>query len=254
MSSLAEMSSRPADLPRSVADLALFLDIDGTLVDIAPTPDAIVVPSDLPPLLASLGERTGGALALLTGRDMVAVDEMFAPFRLPVGAIHGTILRDAEGGIVGDPPHPALPVVIQRLEAFAAEHPAALVEEKGAAVALHFRLDPALAAAAEAVVRAAAAEAGDGLAVQPGKMVFEIRPAGADKGKALATFMQEPAFAGRRPVAVGDDLTDESMFRAALEAGGLAFRVGAVPDGADSVATVGFAGPEAVRAWLATLR
>lgn len=245
-----EPSGRAADLPRSVAGLALFLDIDGTLVDIAPTPDAIVVPPDLPPLLHALHLKTDGALALLTGRDMVAVDAMFAPFVLPVGAIHGTILRDGDGEIVGEPPHPALPVVKQRLEAFAADHPAALVEEKGSAVALHFRLDPSLAEAAEAVVRSAAAEAGDGLAVQPGKMVFEIRPAGADKGRALAAFLREPAFRGRRPVAVGDDLTDESMFEAALAEGGRSLRVGAPPAGKTSVAEVAFAGPHDVLRWL----
>ncbi len=254
MSSSNEPFLRSADLPRSVDGLALFLDVDGTLVDIAPTPDAIVVPPDLPPLLAALSERTGGGLALITGRDMVAVDAMFAPFRLPVGAIHGTLLRDASGAIVGDPPHPALPDIRRRLEAFASDHPSALVEDKGSAVAVHFRLDPALDKAAEAVVRAAVAEAGEGLSVQPGKMVYEIRPDGADKGRALTAFMQEPAFRGRRPVAVGDDLTDESMFRAARDAGGLAFRVGAAPPGHASAAEVGFEGPEAVRRWLRALQ
>ena len=97
------------------------------------------------------------------------------------------------------------------------------------------------------------AAAGDGLTVQPGKMVFEVRPAGADKGAALGVFMESPAFSGRRPLAVGDDLTDESMFRAALARGGAAFRVGAPPAGHASAAPTAFAGPAEVRAWLGGL-
>jgi len=250
---LTEPGTEPGDLPRSAAGLALFLDIDGTLIDIAPTPDSVVIPPGLPAMLAALHERTGGALALLTGRDLMTVDAMFAPFRLPVGAIHGALLRDGDGRVAGAPPHPALDAVRRRLETFATERPTALVEDKGNAIAVHFRLDPSLAGETEAVVRAAAAEAGEGLSVQPGKMVFEIRPSGADKGRALAAFMGLPAFRGRRPVAVGDDLTDESMFRVALETGGLALRVGVPPAGGRSVAQRGFDGTAAVRDWLATL-
>jgi trehalose 6-phosphate phosphatase len=240
-------------LPVSPDGLAFFLDIDGTLIDIAPSPDAVVVPGDLPDLLGRLCDRTGGALALLTGRDVATIDRLFAPLRLPVGAVHGSLLRDASGRLLGDPPDPALPGIRSRLAAFVARHPLALLEDKGNAVAIHFRADPALEPLAEAAVRDAMAAADGGLTLQPGKMVFEIRPAAADKGAALGAFMQSPAFAGRRPVSVGDDLTDESMFAAALALGGLALRVGDPPESAQSAATTAFAGPADVRRWLAAL-
>lgn len=242
----------PPALPRSPDGWAFFLDIDGTLIDIAATPDSVVVPSDLPPLLAGVAQGAGGALALVTGRDMATVDGLFAPFRLPVGAVHGALIRGTAGEVAGDAPHPGLAEVRRRLEPFAAEHPAALIEDKGTAIAVHFRADPALEGEARETVEAAVAASGPGLTVQPGKMVFEIRPAGANKGLALRILMQDDAFRGRRPVAVGDDLTDEAMFVAALDAGGLALRVGA-PPAQGSAAEVAFAGPEDVRRWLALL-
>lgn len=241
-------------LPHSLEGWAFFLDIDGTLIEIAPSPDAVVVPPGLPDLLARLSARTGGAMALLTGRDIATVDRLFAPARLPVGAVHGALLRDASGRIIGDPPDPALAGVRSRLAAFVAAHPAALLEDKGIAVAMHFRADPELAPDAEAAVRAAVAAAGGSLVVQPGKMVFEVRPAGADKGAALAAFMRSPGFAGRRPMAVGDDLTDESMFAAAVTLGGRALRVGTPAEGAPpSAADTAFAAPADVRGWLSAL-
>ena len=242
----------PPALPRSCDGWAFFLDIDGTLIDIAATPDAVVVPPGLPPLLAAVCKGSGGALALVTGRDMATVDGLFAPFRLPVGAVHGALIRGTAGEVSGDAPHPGLAEVRRLLEPFAAENPAALIEDKGTAVAVHFRTDPCLESRARETVEAAVAAAEPGLTVQPGKMVFEVRPAGADKGLALRTLMQDDAFLGRRPVAVGDDLTDESMFAAALEAGGLALRVGP-PPGSGSVAEPVFATPEDVRRWLADL-
>jgi trehalose 6-phosphate phosphatase len=241
------------DLPHSPDGWAFFLDIDGTLIDIAPTPDAVVVPAGLPEALAALVAATGGAVAVLTGRDLATVDRLFAPILLPAGAVHGSLLRDAHGAIIGDPPAAGLSAVRERLAAFVEANPAALLEDKGTAVAVHFRVDPGLESAAEAAVGEAMAATGEGLAVQPGKMVFEVRPAGADKGAALDVFMQSQDFRGRRPIAVGDDLTDESMFRAALAHGGAAFRVGTPPPGRTSVAATAFAGPAEVRAWLSAL-
>jgi trehalose 6-phosphate phosphatase len=242
----------PPALPRSSDGWAFFFDIDGTLIDIAATPDAVVVPPELPPLLAAVCKGSGGALALVTGRDMATVDGLFSPFRLPVGAVHGALIRGADGAVTGDAPHPALAEVRRHLEAFAAAHPLVLIEDKGTALAVHFRTDPAAEGAARAAVDAAVAAAGPELAVPPGQMVFEVRPAGANKGLALRALMQDDAFEGRRPVAVGDDLTDESMFAAALAAGGLALRVGPPPD-SGSIAQSVFATPEDVRRWLAAL-
>jgi trehalose 6-phosphate phosphatase len=240
------------ELPHSPNGFAFFFDIDGTLIDIASTPDAITVPEGLPTLLGRLRDRTGGAMALLTGRDIATVDRLFAPARLPAGAIHGAVLRDASGAVIGEAPDPALAGVRSRLAAFVADHPAALLEDKGIAVAVHFRADPSLEPEAEAATREAVAAAGPSLVVQQGKMVFEVRPAAADKGAALSAFMRSPAFVGRRPVAVGDDLTDESMFRASVTLGGLAFRVGGAAE-AVSVAEPAFAAPVDVRLWLVTL-
>ena len=239
-------------LPRTRDGWAFFLDIDGTLIDIAPTPDAVVVPSDLPPLLASVCEGAGGALALLTGRDVLAVDSLFAPYKFPLGAVHGALIRDPSGAVIGSPPHPGIAEVRRRLEPFIAANPAALVEDKGNAIAVHFRAAPDLEAEAMAVVSAAVAAVGPDLTLQPGKMVVEVRPAGFDKGKALRALLQDAAFRGRRPVAVGDDLTDESMFRAAIDEGGVALRVGP-PPGSGSAAEPVFAAPADVRLWLAAL-
>ncbi|MCB1487303.1 MAG: trehalose-phosphatase [Bauldia sp.] len=237
--------------PSTTDDWAFFLDIDGTLIDIAPTPDAVVVPAGLPGVLARLRDRTGGALALLTGRGMETVDRLFAPVRLPVGAVHGTELRFPDGRIDVPPVAEALAGIRERLAAFVVAHPGTLLEDKGIAVAVHFRAVPAFHDAVEREVRDAAAAAGDSLAVQPGKAVFEIRPAHADKGHALAAFMQSPGFRGRRPLAVGDDVTDESMFEEAVRRGGRALRVGDARGG--SSAQQAFSDPAGVRAWLAEL-
>jgi len=238
-------------LPASPDGWAFFLDIDGTLIDIAPTPDAVIVPPDLPMMLGRLCEQTGGALALLTGRSIATVDRLFAPVRLPVGAIHGTEIRYPDGEVASSPSVPELAGIRERLIDFVAAHPGALFEDKGSAVAVHFRAAATLQGAVEREVRAAAEAAGGGLVVQPGKMVFEVRPSGASKGHALAAFMIHTAFAGRRPLAVGDDVTDETMFAAALRLGGSALRVG--PAETASVATVKFEDPTAVRRWIAGL-
>ncbi len=239
------------DLPSSPDDWAFFLDIDGTLIDIAPTPDGVVVPPDLPDVLDRLRVRTGGAIALLTGRSMETVDRLFAPARLPVGAIHGTQLRFADGEVSIRPPSVALAGIRERLSAFVATRPGTLLEDKGTALAVHYRADPAAHDAVEAEVRDAAAAGGNDLTVQPGKAVFEIRPAHADKGHALATFMESPAFRLKRPLAVGDDVTDESMFAEACRRGGRALRVGVAQAGSN--AQEAFTDPQAVRAWLAIL-
>ncbi|MCP4381547.1 MAG: trehalose-phosphatase [Hyphomicrobiales bacterium] len=238
------------DLPKSTDGWAFFLDIDGTLIDIASTPDAVIVPPELPILLDNLRQRTGGALALITGRDMETVDRLLHPARPSVGAIHGTQLRLPDGEVVTPPPAQRLAAIRERLAAFTAANTGSLFEDKGTAVAVHFRGAPALADIVEAEVRDAVGD-DDELIVQPGKMVFEIRPAHADKGRAVADFMQRPPFHGKRPVAVGDDVTDETMFKAAVDAGGCAIRVGTPQDG--SAARASLADPAAVRDWLDSL-
>jgi trehalose 6-phosphate phosphatase len=243
-------NSRDSRLPRplDLAHDALFLDIDGTLLDIAPTPDAVEVPAGLPATLCRLAERLGGALALLSGRDVSTVDRLMAPARLAVAGLHGAQLRLPDGTLQEAAPPPELEPVRAALTAFVDARPGLLLEDKGAAVAVHFRAAPALEDEVAAEVRRLIAAAGPVLTLQSGKMVAEIRPAGGDKGSALRRFMELPPFLGRRPVAVGDDWTDETAFVAAGEAGGRSLRVGRVdrPTAAQEVV----ASPAALRAWI----
>lgn len=213
-------------LGREPRGWALFLDIDGCLLDLAPTPDEIVVPPDLPGAIERLRLRLGGALALVTGRGLSYADALFDPFPFPIAGLHGAEMRGPDGGMI----HAEAPPAFEALKAALAEEakamPGVLIEDKGAAVAAHYRLAPQYELALGERMRAFAEAAGPGWALQLGKMVYEIRPARASKGDAVERFLREPPFAGRLPLALGDDLTDESMFAVANARGGLSFRVG----------------------------
>ena len=239
----------PTDLPTTPDGWAFFLDLDGTLIDIAERPDAVVVPPELPGLLVRLASRAGGALALVSGRAIATLDRLLAPARLPAAGIHGAEMRFADGG-QQTLATAGLDAVRLRLSELAALHPELLVEDKGVAIAVHYRLRPELRAGLEAAL-AAIVSADASLDLQPGKMVFEVRPAGADKGRALARFLETPPFAGRRPLAIGDDLSDEPMFRAAADKGGLAVRIGA--DQRETAAAVCLNDTQSLRSWLSTL-
>ena len=203
---------------------ALFLDFDGTLVELADSPDAIQVSPALRPLLERLSRRLGGRLAIVSGRAIHDLDSHLGRCGIAVSGSHGLELRFADGaGLPLATPGGLAPARAELL-ALSDADPRLLVEEKPASVALHFRRAPERAAEAEALVAALAARTG--LAVQPGKMVLELRPPGADKGDALRRLMREPPFAGARPLFVGDDLTDEHAFEAAAELGGDGILVG----------------------------
>jgi trehalose 6-phosphate phosphatase len=206
-------------------DWAWFLDVDGTLIDIAPTPSAIHVPPGLPARLAALAVRHGGALALVSGRALDNVLQLVAPFRPPIAGLHGLERRSAAGRVLRPAPLPGLDRLRADLGAFATAHPGVVVEDKDLSLALHYRLAPAAEADCRRAAEAAVAGRAD-LVVARGKMVFEIRPAGSDKGGAVAAFMAEPPFAGRVPVFVGDDVTDEDGFAAANRLGGHSVLVG----------------------------
>jgi len=236
-------------LPASLHACAFFLDVDGTLIDIAETPDGVVVPADLPDILTALAKKTGDAVALVSGRTIAALDRLLAPARLPAAGIHGAEMRLANGAAETQSAAD-LNSVRDGLRDLAARHPELLVEDKGAAIAVHYRAAPALGPYVEEALRSLVAGKGR-LRLQPGKMVFEVRPASADKGGALARFMETPPFSGRAPVAIGDDLTDEHMFQIARNRGGLAVRVG--EDDRETAADAGLATPTAVRAWLRVL-
>jgi trehalose 6-phosphate phosphatase len=223
---------------------ALFLDFDGTVVDIAPQPGAVVVPPGLVDVLGSIGEHLGGALALISGRPIEQIDAFLRPLQLPAAGVHGLERRGADGAMTLLSTHP-----LQRVEeaagALAAQFPQLLVETKRGSVALHYRQAPELAALCLEAMRAAVAES-PGLTLLPGKMVLEAKPGGASKGVAIEAFLKEPPFAGRRPVFIGDDLTDEVGFSLVQRLGGIGVKVG---EGA-SVAWHRLVSPTALRSEL----
>jgi len=220
--------TEPIDRPRPPNGLlrgaSLFLDFDGTLVDLAPTPGEVQVGARLRDLLARLHDRLRGRIAILSGRPLAEIAAFLDPVALPIGGSHGLELRLPDGTLDAPARPEGLDHALAGMRALAAEWPGVLVEEKPLGAALHFRGAPD----AEAACRRLAAEAADvtGLALQPGKMVFELKPQGGDKGRALGLFMADPLFEGSRPVFLGDDLTDEAGFAAAAAAGGAGILIG----------------------------
>lgn len=204
---------------------ALFLDIDGTLLDLAPAPDEIVVPPELPLHLQAVSDRLGGALALVTGRALPYADALFRPHQFPIAGLHGSERRLADGTVERIAPTEAFEEVKTALQAAAGRWPGVLIEDKGAAVAAHYRQVPERQAEVEEAMEFYLLQAGPDFTLQRGKMVFEIRPARADKGGALETYLSEPPFKGRRPIAIGDDVTDEAMFQVVNDLGGRSIRV-----------------------------
>jgi len=240
----------PARALPPACEIALFLDVDGTLLHIAATPDAVSIDPAAVALLERAFRATGGATALITGRRIADVDRLFAPLALPVAGQHGFERRDAAGALHRHAQSlPELAAMRAPLAAFAADHPGVLIEDKGLSVAAHYRLAPGAGPALGALVERLAAESGGVLAIQRGKMVFELRPAGKDKGTAIAEFLDEPPFRGRTPVFVGDDLTDEYGFSVVNGHGGVSVKVGDGP----TEAVARLPDVDAVRAWLERL-
>lgn len=229
-------------IPEIEAGWALFLDLDGTLLDIAPAPDAVVVPEALPCAMLRVSAWLDGALAIVSGRARETVDRLLAPFVPPGGFGHGAELRDAAGRLTGGDAMPAMPASWpSRLAAFVAGRPGLLLEEKPHGLALHFRAVPDLADAAHAAMASLVAEAPRDFALLPAHMACEIRPRAASKGRAVSALMAAAPFQGRCPVFVGDDVTDEDGMTAACRLGGFGLHVGRDFTG----------GPAQVRAWLA---
>jgi trehalose 6-phosphate phosphatase len=206
---------------------ALFLDFDGTLVDIAPQPEAVIVPPPVADTLAALNDYLGGALALISGRPIEQIDQFLHPLRLPVAGVHGAERRNAAGAVTLVSTHP-LEHVEQVATALAARHPGLRVEAKRGSLALHYRQAPELEALCVEAMQAAVAQS-PGLTLMRGKMVVEAKPGGASKGDAIEAFMQEPPFAGRTPVFVGDDCTDEVGFATVQRLHGVGVKVGEGP-------------------------
>ncbi|WP_066094349.1 trehalose-phosphatase [Xanthomonas massiliensis] len=238
----------PGHPPLLDADCALFLDVDGTLLDFADRPDRVRPAAGLGDILARLHRRLHGALALVSGRPLAELDRLFAPLVLPAAGLHGHQLRPTPE-IEATPPDEvpdALHALHAQAERFAAQHPGVLVEDKGAGLALHWRRCPESGADVQAFARQYLGQL-EGYRLQPGDHVVEFVPSGCDKGAALRAMMDRPPFAGRVPVFVGDDLTDEFGFAAANALGGWSVRVGRrLP----TAATYGLDEVAAVHAWL----
>ena len=215
--------SPPPPLSR-LAPAALFLDFDGTLVELADSPGAIAVPGGLAPLLDRLSRRLEGRLAIVSGRAVDDLQEHLGGCAAVLSGSHGAELHYADGRSIPVSAPPGLAEARESIRQFAAGGEGLLVEDKPAGVAVHYRLAPERAQDVDAFLEALAERSG--LALQRGKMVAELRPEGTDKGAALRRLMAEPPFTGARPVFVGDDLTDEDAFKAAAALGGEGVLVG----------------------------
>lgn len=207
---------------------ALFLDLDGTVLDIAETPGGVRADPAVRGLIARLYRRLGGALALISGRRVIEVDRLFPRLRLPVAGLHGLERRDAQGVLHRQPSAPRLVGELRdRLAETARRHAGLMLEDKGFTLALHYRRALRLAGFVHRLVGGLAAQTGGRFRLQPGKRVAELVPAGRDKGTVLVEFMRESPFRGRTPVFLGDDATDEYGFSVVNRLGGLSIKVGA---------------------------
>ncbi|MGA9794479.1 MAG: trehalose-phosphatase [Rhizomicrobium sp.] len=210
-------------VPRS--DWALFLDLDGTLLDIAISPDAVLVPDSLAALLTRTRAWLKGALAIVSGRPLAQIDRLMAPLVLPCAGEHGAILRLADGTVESTDRLPMPSSWVTRLQAATKDWSGVFVERKDRGVAVHFRQCPSRETDIRRLVESLVAENPDEFEVLPASKAFEIRNRGQTKGKAVERFMAQPPFAGRVPVFVGDDVTDQDGFRAAQAMGGIALDV-----------------------------
>ena len=218
---------RPGVPPAPRLDWAYFLDVDGTLIDIADTPDAVHIDPVLLQLIADLHRASGGAVALVTGRGLAFLESRLGALRLPMAGQHGLERRDAAGRLRVHAAQPAVKRAINTaLAPVLARHAGLRLEDKGLTLALHYRLAPQLAAYAHRLMRSLAGAADAGLEVQRGKRVAEIKPGGVDKGTAVADYLTEPPFKGRRPVLIGDDRNDEHGFAVVNRLDGISIKVG----------------------------
>src|SRR6266436_505239 len=243
--------SASGDFARRLEECAILLDIDGTLLDLAPTPREVWVPPSLAKTLNGLLEKTSGALALVSGRSLNDIDLIFAPEQFPAVGGHGAEMRistDSEAVATHAPPMDK--ELKRRLAAIAKLSPGILLEDKGYSLALHYRLAPhAEKAIYEAVSLIRADLPNAPIEVLPGKCVCEIKHSGFTKASGVLELMAHEPFKGRRPIFIGDDVTDEAVFGIMPDLGGLAFSVGRHATGVSDY----FDEPRDVREWLAHL-
>jgi trehalose 6-phosphate phosphatase len=235
---------------RSNADRwALFIDIDGTLLEMAPTPDAVIVPPNLIGMLGALSQSLGGALALSTGRSVAEADRILAPLTLITSGVHGTEVRAAAAGETTMLVQPSSAGLLKEILDVASVSPDIVVEKKGAGIAVHYRKAPELRPYLEEALGKIASRR-ETIILRPGRRVLEVLPKGYSKGTGLASLMRIAPFKGRLPIMIGDDYGDESALAMATELGGLGLRVAGEyfpPERAD------FTGVIATRTWLARI-
>lgn len=221
------MSQIEAVGPHVVPQLAIFTDFDGTLVELAETPDEIDVPHSLAAELERAVRELDSAFAVITGREIADIDRFLAPLHLPIAGAHGTQRRRADGFVETVDPATLLAAeeIAHAIEPLVAANPALIMEAKEGAVALHYRQAPELEDTARIAMEDALHHVTDFTLIS-GKMVFEARPSGVNKGDALRAFMREEPFLGRTPIFIGDDTTDEDAFIAAQELGGVGIKLG----------------------------
>jgi len=240
------MSLRGSFIPHT--DIALFLDVDGTLLEIAATPAAVRVPAALRNTLQLAAKRENGALAMISGRTITELDQLFAPHVFPAAGLHGVEVRDAEGNMARpfidagqlDPARELLTQLVTHYKGL-------LLEDKGSALAVHFRQAPQHERATMEVMGGLADQLREKFVLRDGKCVLELTPRGYSKRGAIEAFMRGPPFAGRIPVFIGDDVTDEDGFEAVNALGGYSVRVG---DLAATAAKFRFSSVSTVIAWL----
>jgi trehalose 6-phosphate phosphatase len=245
-----DMELAETSLVPDLRKCAILLDIDGTILDLAPSPQQVWVPAGLRQTLARLDAMTGGAVALVSGRSLSDIDLIFAPLELAAIGGHGAELRIAAGAEPLIRAKPLAAPLKRRLAALTELGPGILAEDKGYSLALHYRLAPDKSDTIRAAVDKICADiAPAAVEILPGKLVVEIKAAGVNKANAVSELMTYAPFARRNPIFIGDDTTDEPVFGVIAQTGGLGFSVGRV------IADVNghFDKPESVRAWLARI-
>lgn len=218
------IASRLPEPPVALAKPALFLDLDGVLAPLAPTPDAVGPDDRRTDVLKRLTDRLDGRVAIVSGRTLGEIDRISDGAARAASGVHGLQRRRGDGSFANRTPDPAVRRVVAAFDAFAADRPGVIVEDKELSAGLHYRQAPGVSAEALALATSLAQETG--LALQPGSMVLELKTPGTDKGAALTAFMAEAPFRGAVPIMVGDDLTDEHGFEAAEALGGFGVLVG----------------------------
>jgi trehalose 6-phosphate phosphatase len=238
-----------APAPGISSDWAIFLDLDGTLLDIAPSPDGVKIPKTLCGDLTRARDVVGGALALVSGRSIETIDRLLSPLRLPIAGQHGAEIRYA-------PDEPILPLShvdldrARRLLVPVTAIPGVMIEDKGLSLAVHHRRARTPVGELHRWIIQTLGEFGDELEIMRGRRVFDIKPRGISKATAVERFMAKAPFMGRVPVFVGDDKTDEDGFKAVTARGGLAFQVG---PNRSVLSSSRIENPASVRRWLRAL-